>query len=72
MNQIKNSFDSVTLEKIGKSALLLLAGTFLAFVSDNLVQLLTATGMTKDQLGFAIVLFTLLINTAREYLKGTK
>ena len=66
------SWDTVTLKKIGKSALLCIAGVFLAFLSDNLSQLIAATPFTKEQAMYAVGILAWLINAAREYIKGQK
>jgi hypothetical protein len=68
--QIKSAFDPITLRKMGTSALLLLGGTLLTYLSDNLLELITAVGIPDVILPVAVSVFTWLINTVREYLKG--
>lgn len=70
--QIAKSFDKVTLKKMGISALLLLGGTLLTYLSDNLLQLVAAVGIPDEFKPVALAIFTWIINSVKEYLKGNK
>lgn len=71
MKQKAWSFDTVTLIKIGKSALLVLGGTALTFLADNLLQIVGAFNLEKDWAVILVGFMTWLINTVREYIKGS-
>lgn len=68
--QIKQQFDSVTLKKMGVSALLLIGGALLTYISDNLLQFIGAVGIPDTWKPFALSLFTWLINAGKEFIKG--
>lgn len=68
--QIKNTFDVVTLKKMGVSALLLIGGTLLTYVSDNLLQLVGAVGIPDQAKPLVLAMFTWLINAGKEFIKG--
>jgi len=68
--QIKKSFDPITLKKMGMSALLLVGGALLTYLSDNILQLVGAIGIPDAFMPLTLAVFTWLINTGREYLKG--
>ena len=68
--QLSKRFDQVTLKKMGVSALLLVGGTLLTYLSDNLLQLIGAVGIPDQYKPFAVTAFTWLINTGKEWLKG--
>lgn len=68
--QITNSFDSVTLKKMGISAALLAGGAVLTFLADNALKLLGAVGIPPQAQPLALAVFTWLINTAKEWVKG--
>ena len=70
MEQKAFSFDKTTLKKIGKSFLLVLAGTFLTFLTDNLVEVLAAFHLSAEMQVYLVGIFTFTINTVREYIKG--
>jgi len=68
--QIKKSFDTVTLKKMGTSALLLVGGALLTYLSDNILQLVGAFGIPDAFMPLVLAVFTWLINAGKEYLKG--
>ncbi|MFA5396850.1 MAG: hypothetical protein WC346_12655 [Methanogenium sp.] len=70
LQQIKWSLDLITLKKMGISALLLIGGALLTYVSDNLLQLITAVGIPDAYMPLALASFTWLINAVREIIKG--
>ena len=70
MQQQAWSLDAVTLNKIAKSGLLLLAGGLLTFISDNLLQILAAIHLNSSESAYAVIVFTFLINAVREIIKG--
>lgn len=70
MEQKARSFDPITLKKIGRSAILVLAGTFLGFLSTNLIEILGAFNMPAEYQVYIAMFCTWLINTGREFIKG--
>lgn len=68
--QIKNTFDAVTLKKMGVSALLLIGGALLTYISDNLLQLVGAVGIPEQLMPLTLAVFTWLINAGKEFIKG--
>lgn len=69
-HQLTKQFDTVTLTKMLISAALLIGGTLLTYVSDNLLQLLGAVGIPDNYKPTAVAVFTWLINTGKEWVKG--
>ena len=65
MNQVKNSFDRETLEKIGKGALIAGTGAATLYIL-NAAGTIEAGGLTP-LIGFLV---PFLSNLVREYLKG--
>ena len=70
MEQKAWTLDKVTLKKIGKSALLVLGGTFLSFLSTNMVQIFTAFNSPAEYQVYLAGFFTWAINAVQEYIKG--
>lgn len=68
--QIAKSFDKVTLKKMGISALLLVGGTILDFLANNLMQLIVGFGIPLEYRPITVSICTWLINTAKEFIKG--
>ena len=63
--QIKNKFDVITLQKVGKGVLIAGAGAILTFLAEAI------PGIDFGSWTPAVVAFSsILINTIREYLKG--
>lgn len=68
--QVPKSFDKETLKKMGISALLLLGGTLLTYLSDNLLALVGAVGIPNEYKPLVLAAFTWIINSCKEFLKG--
>ena len=69
--QIKNKFDSVSLQKIGKSALLLLSGFIAGDGGISILQYITNADLGVYRMP-TVLISTFIINTIREYVKGKK
>lgn len=69
MGQVKNSFDKESLKKIGKSALLLIGGFVVGDGGISILQYITNADLGIYRVP-AVLGFTFLINTVREYMKG--
>lgn len=72
MQQVKFQFDKVTLKKMGKSALLLVAGVLLDFILNNLLTLITGFGIPMEYRPLTVSALTWLINTGKEWVEGEK
>jgi hypothetical protein len=68
--QKKFSFDKVTIGKIIKSCWIVLAGTLLSFISNNLTEILGSFSLSANAQVYLAGIFMILINAAREYIKG--
>jgi hypothetical protein len=68
--QEANSFDRETLKKIGKSFLIVISGTALTFLADNLTQITTGFSLKPEVQVILSGILMLVINASREYLKG--
>jgi len=67
--QIKNSLDSTTWKKIGKSALLLIGGFIAGDGGVSLLQCVTDADLGAYKVP-AVLVSTFVINAIREYIKG--
>jgi hypothetical protein len=68
--QISKKFDTVTLEKMGVSALLLVAGALITYLSDNLLKLVGAVGIPPEYQPVVLAVSTWTLNSIKEYWKG--
>ena len=70
--QVAKSFDTVTLKKMGHSALLLVAGALTAYLGENLVQFLTAFPIPDSWFPVTFAVATWCVNAVKEWIAGEK
>jgi len=68
--QIAKSWDKITLQKIGKGALIALAGTFVTYLAANVDVIQSAFAQNPVMAALVGAVVSILVNAVQQWLKG--